>query len=104
MKKGGRGTWLGEDGNGGEEGGNAVGSTRQGIGLAIAGTLAIDDVVVIGNPSGMSSRCCPGLGEILQSLVISVDLDRMSCSLGRVLGMAATGCSPGQCPRRLLQS
>ena len=85
MKKGGEGTWLGEDGKGGEGRGDAVGSARQSIGLAIAGTLAIDDVEVVGSegggPSSMSSRFCLGLGEILQILVVSVDLNRMSCSL-----------------------
>ena len=65
--------------------GDVVGSARQSIGLAIVGTLAIGDVVVVGSegggPSGMSCGCCLGLGEILQILVVSVDLDRMSCSL-----------------------
>ena len=85
MKKGGEGTCLGEDGEGGEGGRNAVGSARQSIGLAIAGTLATNDVVVVGSegggPSSMSSGCCRGLGEILQIFVVSVDLDKMSCSL-----------------------
>ena len=66
MKKGGTGTRVGEDGTGGEGGGNIVVSPRQSIGLAIAGALAIDDVVVVGSegggPSSMSYECCPGLG------------------------------------------
>ena len=73
---------MGREGSGG---GDVGGLARQSIGLAIAGTLAIDDVVIVGSeggcPSGMSSGCCPSLGEILQILVVRVDLDRMSCSL-----------------------
>ena len=29
----------------------------------------------------MSSGCCPSLGEILHIFVVSVDVDRMSCTL-----------------------
>ena len=65
MKKGGKGTCVGEDGKGGEGGGGVVGAPRQSIELAIAGALAIDDVVVVGSegggPSGMSSGCCSSL-------------------------------------------
>ena len=65
MKKGGKGTCGGEDGKGGKGGGGVVGLPRQSIGLAIAGTLAIDDVVGVGSegggPSSMPSGCCRGL-------------------------------------------
>ena len=71
---------MGREGRGG---GDVVGPPGQSIGFAIAGTLAIDDVVVVGSegggPFGMASGCCPGLQEVFQILVVCVDLDRMCC-------------------------
>ena len=75
-----------EDGKMGREGrGGGRKSGFRDRAFAVGGAFSVDDGVVIGChgscPSGMSSGGSAGLGEVLQVLVVSVDLNRMCSSL-----------------------
>ena len=72
--------WGGKDGEGREGRGNVVGPSGQGIGLAMAGPFAVDDVVAVGRqgscPPCMTPGRCTSMTEILQIFMVRVDLDR----------------------------
>ena len=69
-------SWGGKDGEGGEGRGKELGIPGQGIRIAIAGPLTVDDLVSVGrhgrSPPCMSSGCSLSMGEVLQIFMIRV--------------------------------